>query len=53
MTSDKEAAVGVVTRDCATDIYIVLGERDGGYVRWRLPEEVAKKLRRELNQLLD
>ena len=51
--SDKEAAVAVVTRDNSTDIYLVVGERDGGYVRWRLPEGVAKKIRRELNQLLD
>ena len=51
--SDKIAASATITGDLPGERYITLGERDGMFQRWRLTEEQARKIRRELNQRLD
>lgn len=51
--SDKEAAIAVITGDKVGERYITLGERDGEFQRWKLTEDLARKIRRELNARLD
>lgn len=51
--SDIEAAVAVITGDRPGERFITLGAGDGGFQRWRLSEELARKIRRELNARLD
>jgi hypothetical protein len=52
-TSDRKAAVAVITGDTPGERYITLGEGDGTFQRWKLTEELARKIRRELNGRLD
>lgn len=51
--SNKEAAIAVITGDKIGERYITLGERDGEFQRWKLTEDLARKIRRELNVRLD
>ncbi|MCP3368292.1 hypothetical protein [Bradyrhizobium cajani] len=51
--TDRVAAVVVITGDTPGERYITLGEADGTFQRWRLTEEQARKIRRELNSRLD
>ena len=50
---DKIARVAAITGDQPDERYITLGEGDGTFVRWKLSESLARKIRRELNQRLD
>jgi hypothetical protein len=53
LSSDHVAAVAVITGDKAGERCIKLGPGDGTFQRWRLSEELARKIRRELNARLD
>lgn len=51
--TDHIALVAVVTGDKPGERRITLGAGDGTFQRWKLTEELARKLRRELNERLD
>lgn len=53
MSEVKEAEIAVVTGDRPEDYCITLGKGDGTFERWKLSYDLAKKIRRELNQRLD
>jgi hypothetical protein len=50
---DREARIAIITGDEVGERYITLGEGDGSFTRWKLSEELARKIRRELNARLD
>lgn len=49
----KTALVAAITEPVKGELYVMLGEGDHDCVRWKITQELARKLRRELNQKLD
>jgi hypothetical protein len=51
--TEKTAKIAAVTGDRPGERYITLGVGDGAFERWKLSEDLARKIRRELNARLD
>lgn len=49
----KTAMVAAIVEPTKGELYIMLGAGDHSCERWRIDEDLAKKLRRELNARLD